>query len=123
MGIRNFPRLLAAVNRQIADFYLEMKRNGVDAIQFNPAAGNPLQGGDQPSTHQFPKGIGRAVPAQTRQQQPAREHQPQQVLPYLAPTRRSAGFAHRTALPTPADGASAWISLPARRFCSHAVSS
>ena len=46
MRVRHFPGLLAAVDRQIAYFQLQMKGDGVKAAQFYPPAGHLFQHGN-----------------------------------------------------------------------------
>src|SRR5262249_46736067 len=120
MSIGSCTRWLIAVQCKVAHFYLKTKWSGVKAAQFDPGAGNPLQLIHQATANHRLEGIRGCIPEQTGEQKHACDCGRQKVFPDFAPTRLGAGSCH-LAWP-PETGSSVRISLPARRFCSHAVS-
>ena len=122
VGIRNFSRPFPAMDGQIANFHLEMEGDDVEASQLDSAAGGSLQRSDQTLTHQSPERVRSAVPPQ-----PNSTSAPASISHsrYFQILRRS-GFTPVSLIGSASGAgvnASARISLPARRLCSHAVSS
>src|SRR5579872_179834 len=121
VNIRNFARRLSAVDRKVADIDLQSEWNGVETAEVNSPSRDSLQLRHHATPDQPLKRIGGRIPRDACQQEDDAGGNGQQILPPSSPTPLSVGFGHCND-PLGSNG-SVRISLPERRFCSHATKS
>jgi hypothetical protein len=62
MGERNIGRCFCTVDRDIANFHLQMERDNVEAADFSTATGDALHFRDHPGADVVLKGLGGGIP-------------------------------------------------------------